>query len=368
MTLGYGKMLFFVQSLCRGWRLTRQRNLALLALGISRVRDGHLTLSEIARCIPTRSDHWIKFKRMQRFVASTKWSPEELFGPMLAHLLQRFWSSSYLPVIIDQSTLGGRWEILWASIPFRGRALPIAFRLFTYDAISEDPEGSQNKLEEDFLRQVVHILPDPDRAVLLLDRGYARVALLQLLDSLHVHYVVRVKKDVWVQHGHRYAGCLRDLPVPRGVQLWWPQVAYHQVARYRANLAITRNASAEEPWFLATNLSRAETAVRWYERRFRCEELFRDLKDQLHLETIRLRVQHPERVAKLLLGMMVLYDALTLIGAEIHRRGLRPKVCKDKVSLAFLALRTLFMPWLLTDDRLHQALYRSRWSLNYESG
>ena len=366
MRLGYSELLCFVQSMLHGWRLTRQRNLALLALGISRVRDGHLTVSEIARCIPTRSDHWVKFKRIKRFLTSLRWSPAELFGPMLSYVLERFWPGHYLPVIFDQSTLGGRWEMLWASIPFRGRALPIAFRLFTYAEISDDPEGSQNKLEEAFIRQVVAILPQTPPAILLFDRGYARVSLLKLLDKLGVRYVVRARKDVWIQHGHHFSGLLGEVSVSKGSLLWWPRIRYQQSERYQVNLAITRNAIAQEPWYLVTNLSRADTAVYWYERRFRCEELFRDMKDQLHLETLRL--QHTPRVERLVFGMVVLYYALTLIGAEIQKRGLRRKICKDKVSLAFLALRSLFMPWLLTDERIRQALYHSRWALGYESG
>jgi hypothetical protein len=88
-------------------------------------------------------------------------------------------------------------------------------------------------------------------------------------------------------------------------------------------------------------------------------------KDQLHLDTLRL--QHTERVERLLFGMLVLYDALTLIGADGQQRGLRKEVCKDQVSLAFLALRALLMSWLLPFDRLTHALYRARWSLDCES-
>lgn len=362
--LDYSKMLHFVQSMLPGFRLTRQRNLALLALGISQVRDGHLTVSEIARAIPSRSDHWVKFKRIKRFLANTKWSPEELFGQLLRYALQRFRTGHYLPLIFDQSTLAGKWEILWASIPFRGRALPIAFRLFTYQEISADPEGSQNKIEEEFVRQVVGMLAEAPPAVLLFDRGYARVSFFELLDGLGVYYVVRAKGDIWVRYRHRYAGRLRNIPVDKGAQLWWPQVQYHKEREYEVNLAITWDARAKEPWYLVTNLQRASTAVGWYEKRFRCEELFRDLKDQLHLETIRL--QHTERVGRLLFGVMVLYYALTLIGAEVQKRGLRKKVCKDKASLPFVALRALHMPWLLSFERLTQALYVSQWSL--ESG
>jgi len=366
MTLGYGKMLFFVQHLLPGWRLTRQRNLALLALGIVGVRDGHLTLSEIARAIPTQTDHWHKFKRIKRFLSNLSWSPAELFASLIRFALDRFYPGHYLPIIIDQSTIGGRWEVLWASLPFRGRALPIAFRLFRYADISQDPEGSIHKLEEAFIRHLVGMLPYTIPVLLLFDRGYANISLFQFLDELGVKYVVRVPKNVWVQHGAKYIGPLSGIRVLRGAQLWWPGAYYHKQERYRVNLAITLNATAEEPWYLVTNLQRAASAVRWYERRFRCEELFRDTKDQLHLETI--RIQDTQRMERLVFGMVVLYYALTLIGAAVQQRGLRKKVCKDRVSLAWLALRALFMPWLLTHQHLVQALYHARWSLSYESG
>ena len=182
MALSYGRMLFFVQHLLPGFRLTRQRNLALLAIGIAAVRDGHLTLSEIARSIPTRSDHWYKFKRIRRFVSNLKWSPSELCGALTRYALERFYPGHYVPVIIDQSTIGGQWEALWASLPFRGRALPIAFRLFRYADISQDEKGTQHKIEEAFIREVVGNLPKSRPALLLFDRGYARAAFFLFLN------------------------------------------------------------------------------------------------------------------------------------------------------------------------------------------
>jgi len=280
--------------------------------------------------------------------------------------MQRFYPRQRVPVIIDQSTIGGRWEVLWASIPFRGRALPIAFRLFRYADISQDPEGTMHKLEETFICQVVQMLPKSLPALLLFDRGYARVALFQLLAELGVQYVVRVPKNVWIQYGNKYAGTLGNISVARGVQMWWPHIFYHKKKQCPVNLAITLNATAKEPWYLVTNLKRAASAVHWYERRFRCEELFRDLKDQLHLETVRIRNTH--RMTRLVLGMVVLYLALTLIGAIVQQRGLRKKVCKDRTSLVWLALRALAMPWMLSHDLLVQALFTRRWSLAYESG
>ena len=366
MPLGYNDLLAFVQLVLPAMRVTRQRNLVWLVLGLLQVRDAHLTISEIARAIVNRSDHWHKFKRMHRFLANVKWSPQDCFPTLLQFLLSRFHPGAYLPVIIDQSTIAGRWEVLWASVPFRGRALPFYFRLFTTAELSADPEGSQPKLENEFVTGLVHLLPHPAQAVLLFDRGYARVSLLQKLDALGVKYVIRVKADTWVYSPHRYEGPLANVTVRRGELLWWRNIYYHKREHFRTNLAVTLNATAEEPWYLVTNLTRAAAAVFWYERRFRCEELFRDIKDQLHLET--LRIKQPARIERLLFGMVIAYYALTLIGVAAQRAGLSRKVCKDRISAAWMALRLLKMPLFLKPRLVRRALLRYSWSLSYESG
>ncbi len=165
------------------------------------------------------------------------------------------------------------------------------------------------------------------RPVLVFDRGYARVPLMQLLDSLGVYWAIRVRKGTWVRYRHE-RGLRAGRPIRSGALLWWSHVRYHQHALYQANLAITHAPSAAEPWFLLTNLPRAATAVRWHERRFRCEELFRDMKDQLHQETIRVRCI--ERVERILFCLLMAYLALTLIGVAGQRAGMAHKVCQHK--------------------------------------
>jgi hypothetical protein len=366
MVIGYKELLGFVQAMLPSFRVTRQRNLALLALGILQVRDGHLTISEIARAVPGRSDHWYKFKRIRRFLSNLKWSPARCFSSTLCFVLSRFHPGPYLPVIIDQSTISGKWEVLWASVPFRGRALPISFRLFTYNDIRQDPQGSQNRLEEQFIRSVITLLPPQPTPLFLFDRGYARVSLLRFLDRLPLKYVIRARKKVWVRFRQVHEGLLENVEVSRGALLWWPRATYHLQHHYPVNLAITLNATTEEPWYLLTNLARASSAVRWYERRFRCEELFRDVKDQLKLESI--RTQNADRICRLLFGILVAHLALSLIGAAAQRVGLRRKVCKDRISLAWMALRLLKMPQFLKPDLVTRALFSWSWSLSYESG
>ena len=71
---------------------------------------------------------------------------------------------------------------------------------------------------------------------------------------------------------------------------------------------------------------------------------------------------------RLVFGLVVLYYALSLIGATVQQRGLRKKICKDRVSLAWLALRAINMTWLLPHELMMHALIHTRWSLNYETG
>jgi hypothetical protein len=202
--------------------------------------------------------------------------------------------------------------------------------------------------------------------LLLFDRGYARASLIQLLDSLDVRYVIRVRKDATVRYRRRYQGPLSGVKVRRGELIWWPQTFYHAQEQCKVNMAITLNDTAEEPWYLLTNLRRGTTTVHWYERRFRCEELFKDIKDQLHLETI--RVKTTERVERLLFALAVAYYAITLIGVAAQSAGLKRKVCKDPVSPAWMALRLLQMPQILKPRLVRKALSIYKWSLSYESG
>lgn len=366
MPLQYTDLLHFVQSLLPGMRLTRQRNLVWLILGIVQTRDAHLTVSEIARAIPTHSAHWHKLKRMWRFLSNMKWTPSDHFPDLFAFVLARFRVNGRVPIIIDQSTIGGRWEVLWASLPFRGRALPICFRVFRYADIRRQPDSSQTQFEHQFIREVVQLVPPSLAPLLLLDRGYARVSLVRLLQSLAVDYVIRTKADTWVYDPTGYVGLLRAVKVRRGQLLWWPKVRYHQREHFPTNVVITLNAVAEEPWYLLTSLKRASQAVFWYERRFRCEELFRDLKDQLQLETI--RVTTAPRIERLLFGLVVAYLALSLIGVAAKRAGLNRKVCKDRTSSVWMALRLLYMPHFLKPRLVRRALLLYRWSLLYESG
>ena len=87
--------------------------------------------------------------------------------------------------------------------------------------------------------------------------------------------------------------------------------------------------------------------------RFRCEELCCDRKDQLSLETIRLKSF--ERVERLLWAWWWPPERVC------------KKVCKDPISLAWMTYRVLHMPPFLNPRLIRKALLICSWSLHYES-
>ena len=75
-----------------------------------------------------------------------------------------------------------------------------------------------------------------------------------------------------------------------------------------------------------------------------------------------------ERVERILFCLRMTYLALTLIGIACQQAGMAHKVCKDTISVAWMALRLLTMPWLLKPRLIKRALTTYSWSLSYESG
>jgi len=75
-----------------------------------------------------------------------------------------------------------------------------------------------------------------------------------------------------------------------------------------------------------------------------------------------------ERVRRILFCLVIAYLALTLIGVTCQRAGHATRVCKDKMSAAWMALRLLTMPWILKPRLIKRALFTYTWSLAYQSG
>ena len=67
------------------------------------------------------------------------------------------------------------------------------------------------------LRLLKSLLPEWIEIIVLADRGFGRTKLARTCQELGMHYVIRIKSEVYVE-GAEFRGTLTDLPVKHGVE------------------------------------------------------------------------------------------------------------------------------------------------------
>ena len=128
----------------------------------------------------------------------------------------------------------------------------------------------------------------------------------------------------------------------RGVRLWAD-------GSQSVNLVIAHPTGlpVEEPWFLISNHAPDLDLVWSYEKRFCCEQLFRDQKSGVfHLADSGLR--EPGRIDRLLLVVAIAVLASSLQGYALSLAGLRRQMDPHwKRGMSFLRIRlaALQRPW-----------------------
>jgi hypothetical protein len=95
---------------------------------------------------------------------------------------------------------------------------------------------------------------------------------------------------------------------------------------------------AEEPWFLISNLAPDLDRVWSYEKRFCCEQLFRDQKSGV-FQLASSRLRDPQRIDRLLLVVEIAVLAGSLQGYALSLAGLRRQVNPHwKRGMSFLRI------------------------------
>lgn len=310
-------------------QLTNLHLLICAIFGAARLQIAYLT-----RALPVQSGFHHKQKRLLRFLANSCLQPESFFIHLLDAIL-RIQPALYglLTVVIDQTDLPMGYQCLVASVPYRRRSLPFAFVVFDDKKI----KGSQNQIENQFFALVTNLLKLRSlRPVMLLDRGYADVKIMQLLRRLKAHYVIRIPRNVWLET-RDYCGVAAGLNQVGN----WLDVYYQKQQREEVNLTSFLGKGRDgqpELIFLVSDLV-PERSRKRYRERMDIEEGFKDIKSPLGLNHLRLKVDIAVRIARMLVAV-----ALTVISAAYlydMAEQESTKVSKHAWQQSFVSLVTL---------------------------
>lgn len=314
------RKLMEVLFLYRGMiRVTILKNLALVTYALvtlfhgARGGNGWLSKAALARCLPLGTGPKEREQRLYRFLDNLRLTPELLI-PLHIALAWGTKLRERLPMILDQTTIRGI-DTLLIGLVFEGRVLPIAFSCFTKEVIHK----SQNILEHSLILAAMSCFPIEVRPLLILDRGYARVALLIALDREGIPFLCRAKRSVMVYLSGRTKGqTLGRFKIKPG-QIRRYSVLYHAQKKEPLDLILYFGKGYKEPWYLlvpsGTSLT-AQEIVELYAKRMSIEQGFRDWKTHLGVRGLVFYGDNPApRLTRLLLAFSLSYLLCLALGS-----------------------------------------------------
>lgn len=311
-----------------------------------------------AQLARTQGNQEAATKRLTRLLHNDRLAPKRLAEGIARQVLRQVPRTGPVRVALDWTSEGHQ-HLLVVSLVLGRRAVPFYWRAYDGRVL----KGRMRRYERAVVKRACTLLftvVSRRRVWLTADRGFADEALFALLQALGVRFVIRVKGCVkvcyrrqwrklntlaWVGHTRRQRlghllYCAQSLR-----RLW--------VHRSRARDRQGRWGS----WWLVSNAApSAEQARREYERRFGCEEGFRDTKWYLGFAQARIAdIRAWSRLFALfvlaLLALATLGTYWLLPGDRTARRLLR-RVCNRRRGRCELSLISAMLSLLRQDVSL----------------
>ena len=233
-------------------------------------------------------------KRLSRLLHNERLAPHRLADAVLAQALGQLPPKGKVRLAIDW-TIEGFQHLLVVSLVTGGRAVPIYWR--AYDAAVL--KGRMRRYEMAVIRRVLTRVQreiGPRRVLVTADRGFADVALVEVLTELGVEFIIRVKGSTKVYFQGQWRP-LRTLGFAGNTR--WRNLgrrAYCASAPHRLWVTMSRARDHQgqwDTWYLISNrCRRAHATAAEYARRFGCEQGFRDTKWELGFAQARIKDIH----------------------------------------------------------------------------
>jgi len=234
----------------------------------------------------------------------------------------RDWRDTSLSLSLDTSSLWDLYCIIRVSVVYRGRAVPVGWRVIRHNSCSV-----KLGVYCDLLKRVAGLLPSGVKVVLLADRGFVAVDLMRYVRAaLDWQYRIRVKGNFWFwqpEYGWRQ---IKQCHLEAGEALLLHQVRlYKTQALDNVHLALAKVAGTPGDWFMLSSEPTTLQTFQAYGLRFDIEENFLDDKSN-GFELERSMLRDAIALSRLCFVLAVATLFLTLQGTAVVAAGLRRRV------------------------------------------
>jgi hypothetical protein len=283
--------------------------------------SGKIQLSQWALHRPGKAGAHGKERQISRWLHNEQIVPKQVYRNLItAALLQ--WNELRVEIALDTSGLWNRFVIVRVSVIYRGRAIPLAWKVLERKSVSVSFSDYA-----DLLWAVRQMLPFSCKVLLLADRGFVDTELLFFARQFQWDYILRAKSSLWVHRKGHASVKLGQLLPPQGQIHLIP--AAKVTAKHFGPLALAiahvRTQGGYQRWFLLTNTAPSLATFEDYALRFDIEENFLDDKSAgFQLESS--EIEDAAALARLCLILATATLYLVSTGTAIHAMNLRPLV------------------------------------------
>ena len=266
-----------------------------------------ISRAQYAQSIVRRFSRWLDNNRIQ---------VEPLYGPLIQKALVG-WVGKRVYVALDTSMLWNTYCLIRLSVIYRGRAVPLGWRVLKHGSATVSLEMYKELLDEAKTR-----LPFASEVVFLADRGFADTQLMSQLRQLGWHFRIRIKSNFWIHPSHLAAFQVGEIELQPGHMSCWQGVWMTDKRFGPVHLAVARPLGSDEYWYVISDEAAGLKTLEEYGLRFDIEENFLDDKSNgFQLESSLIRsAQALERLC-LVLAITTLY--LVSGGTSVVKQGKR---------------------------------------------
>jgi len=171
----------------------------------------------------------------------------QLYDPLIQQAVVE-WGTHILYLALDTSTLWDAYGIVRISLIYRGRAIPLGWKVLQHPSSSV-----AYAVYKDLLDHLAPLLPLQCRVIFLADRGFADTHLMEHLRKLGWHWRIRIKRSFWMyRRGHR-ACKASHIGLAPGTACFWHDVSITERHYGPVHLALARRHDGKEYWLVVSD-------------------------------------------------------------------------------------------------------------------
>ena len=261
-------------------------------------------------------------RRFRRWLSNRRIDVQRVHHALLKQALSQ-WSNQRLYLSLDTTVVWNYFCIVWVGVVYRGRTVPIAWRV-----VAQSSSSVRLWTIQRVLRQATQVVPDDVAVVLLADRGFADGKLMKYLkQSLGWHFRIRIKRSFQFQlQGSWYK--VSSVSLQPGQAYFTPTVSIGKTRPYEGvYLAFAHDQQSGQDWVIVSDEPTTIQTFAQYRLRFQVEESFLDLKSNgFNLEASRVRDKFAFSKLCGVIALTILFLILqgTLLVASGKRRLVDP--------------------------------------------